>query len=254
MDPKDRFSTRVENYVKYRPGYPSGVIDTLRETCGLVPESFVADVGSGTGLLARLFLDFGCHVYGVEPNPEMRAAGERLLAHYRHFTSLDGSAEQTGLPTAAVEFVTAGQAFHWFAPDLAREEFRRILRPGGWAALVWNERQVDTTPFLREYEQMLYTYGTDYAQVDHRNVENDTTTLEAFFGGPYQVAQYENLQVFDFEGVKGRLMSSSYVPQPGEANHAALLDALRTIFDRYQEDGTIAMYYTTRMFYGRLAG
>lgn len=254
MDPKNRFTSRVENYVKYRPGYPVEVVETLHNDCGLAPESFVADIGSGTGLLARIFLDYGCHVYGVEPNPEMRAAGERLLAHYRLFTSLSGSAEQTGLPTAAVEFVTAGQAFHWFAPDLAGEEFRRILKPGGWVALVWNERRTDSSPLLRAYEDMLNTYATDYQQVNHRNVENDEAIMQSLFGGPYQVARFDNVQVFDYEGLKGRLLSSSYAPEAGDPRHEAMLEGLRRIFDQYQQDGMVSVEYDTRMFYGRLAG
>jgi SAM-dependent methyltransferase len=253
MDSKQRFSSRVENYIKYRPGYPAGVLETLRDECGLAAGNFVADVGSGTGLLARIFLDFGCHVFGVEPNPEMRAAGERLLAHYRLFTSLSGSAESTGLPTASMDLVTAGQAFHWFNPVQAREEFRRILKPAGWVALVWNERRMDTTPFLRAYEHLLQTFASDYNQVSHRNVEENPHTIPVFFGGDYRVARFDNVQMFQFEGVRGRLESSSYVPEPGHPDYEPMLVELRDIFDRYQQDGMVSFEYDTRMFYGRLA-
>ena len=252
MDSRQRFSTRVDNYIKYRPGYPEGVAATLRDACGLTPVSVVADVGSGTGLLARLFLDFGCRVTGIEPNAEMRAAGERLLAQYPGFTSLDGSAEATGLPSASVDFVTAGQAFHWFDPALAREEFRRILKPGGWVALVWNERRLDSTPFLRDYEALLNTYGTDYQQINHRNVEEDARILPAFFGGEYQVARFEMLQTFGFDGVRGRMESSSYVPEADHPNYQPMLSALRRIFDRHQRDGVVAFEYDTRLFYGKI--
>lgn len=143
MDPKQRFSSRVENYEKYRPSYPAAVIDTLRGECGLSSRSTIADIGSGTGLFSRLFLDFGCRVFGVEPNPDMRAAGERVLSAYPRFTSLDGSAEATGLAVGSVDFAAAGQAFHWFDPPRARDEFARILRPGGWVVLAWNERRLD---------------------------------------------------------------------------------------------------------------
>lgn len=253
MDSKKRFSSRVENYTKYRPGYPVGMVDTLRNDCALTAESLIADVGSGTGLLSRIFLDYGCHVYGIEPNPEMRMAGEHLLANYRHFTSLNGSAERTGLPTAVVDFITAGQAFHWFAPDLAREEFARILKPDGWVALVWNERRMDSTPFLRAYEDLLNAYCPDYARVDHRNVENDEAAMRAFFGGDYKVALYANNQVFDFEGVRGRLESSSYALEPYDPNYPAMIADLRKVFDAFQQEGTVNFEYDTRMFYGRLA-
>jgi SAM-dependent methyltransferase len=252
MDPKARFSSRVENYIKYRPGYPPGIIDTLRAECGLSAASRVADIGSGTGLLALRFLEAGCAVTGVEPNAEMRAAGERLLVGFPNFASQEGSAEETGLPAAGVDFVTAGQAFHWFDRARARAEFGRILRPGGWAALVWNERLTDVTPFLRDYEALLMRYGTDYAQVDHRNVEDDPRALADFFGGAYRVAQYANEQVFDYEGLKGRALSSSYVPGPDHPDHPALLEDLRRLFEQHQQDGRVVLLYSTRMFYGRI--
>lgn len=251
-DPKQRFTSRVENYIKYRPGYPPGVIDTLRAECGLSPDWRVADIGSGTGLLTRLFLDLGCRVFGVEPNEAMRAAGNRELAGYASFTSLDGSAEQTGLPDASLDLVTAGQAFHWFDPARARAEFQRILKPGGWVALVWNERSEDSTPFLREYEALLRSFGTDYARVNHRNVEEDPDTIPAFFGGDYKIRAFANFQHFDFDGAKGRLLSSSYAPEPGHPGYAPMLADLRRLFDHYQQGGTVTFDYTTRLFYGML--
>jgi SAM-dependent methyltransferase len=253
MDPRERFSSRVENYIKYRPGYPPGVIETLRDECALTPGSIVADIGSGTGLLARLFLDYGCHVYGVEPNPEMRAAGERLLADYRLFTAVDGSAESTGLPAASMDFITAGQAFHWFIPQLARKEFMRILKPSGWAALVWNERRLDSTPFLRAYENLLQTYATDYNIINHRTVEANPETIPAFFGGDYQVSRFDNVQMLNFAGVRGRLESSSYIPEPGHPNYERMLADLRKIYVQHQQDGMVSIEYDTRMFYGRIS-
>jgi SAM-dependent methyltransferase len=254
MDSKQRFSSRVENYIKYRPGYPPGVLETLRGECGLTSDSTIADIGSGTGFLTRVFLEAGCRVYGVEPNAEMRTAGEGLLAGYPRFTSLHGSAEETGLPAAGVDFVTAGQAFHWFDPSRARAEFLRILKPGGWAALVWNSRRDDSTPFLEAYDQLLKTYGSDYAQVNHRNVEANPETIPHFFGGVYRFGRFDNAQIFDFTALLGRLMSSSYAPEPGQPNHAPMLAELRRIFDLYHQDGTVTFEYDTQMYYGKLAG
>src|SRR5689334_15561560 len=132
VDPTLRFSNRVDNYSKYRPTYPSAVLDLLAAECGLTSNALIADIGSGTGLLAELFLTNGNRVVGVEPNREMRAAGERLLANAPGFTSVDGTAEATTLAAGSVDFVTAGQAFHWFDRALARVEFARILKPEGW--------------------------------------------------------------------------------------------------------------------------
>ncbi|HMN63286.1 MAG TPA: class I SAM-dependent methyltransferase [Anaerolinea sp.] len=252
MDSKSRFSSRVENYVRYRPGYPAELAATLQAECGLSAASRVADVGSGTGLLALPFLRGGCRVIGVEPNAEMRAAGDRLLAEYPNFSSRAASAEATGLEGHSVDFITAGQAFHWFDRILAREEFERILAPGGWVVLVWNERRVDTTPFLRAYEQLLLDFGTDYQQVDHRNV--DEAVIREFFGhSSLHSRVFENIQWFDLEGVRGRLLSSSYVPEAGAPGYAEMLAELERIFQRYAQDDRVAFAYDTRLFFDRLA-
>lgn len=253
-----RFTGRVENYIKYRPGYPSDVIKALTKECGLTKDSVVADVGSGTGILSELFLKNGNKVFGVEPNRAMRAAGARLLGQYRHFTSVDATAEATTLPGSSVDFVTAGQAFHWFNREEARKEFSRILKPTagpenlrGWVVLIWNERLTDTSPFLHAYEELLQKYGTDYAAVDHRNVTPDAIT--AFFAPrPFTLMKLENRQILDFEGVKGRLLSSSYTPEPGDPNYVPMLDMLRAIFDKYHNDGKVAFDYVTQMYFGQL--
>jgi ubiquinone/menaquinone biosynthesis C-methylase UbiE len=214
--------------------------------------SVVADIGSGTGLLAVRFLELGCQVYGVEPNLEMRQAGENYLSAFPAFTSIAASAEETSLPDACADFVTAGQAFHWFDPNRSALEFRRILKPGGWAGLVWNERKEDTTPFLRAYEALLQTYSSDYAAVNHSNVENDALIMGAFFKGPYQEATFDNFQVFDFAGVRGRLLSSSYAPEADNPNHMPMLIELERIFNLHQSNGKVTFEYVTRLHYGHL--
>ena len=161
INPTLRFTGRVENYVKYRPGYPAGIIETFVKECGLTAGSVVADIGSGTGILSEVFLKNGNRVFGVEPNHEMREAGSRLLGKYAGFMSVDGAAEATTLEDCSVDFVTAGQAFHWFDRQRARKEFVRILKPNGWVTLIWNERLTDTSPFLRAYEDLLRRYGID---------------------------------------------------------------------------------------------
>lgn len=250
-DPTQRFSTRVENYVKYRPHYPPAVLDTLRTACDLTPTSVIADIGSGTGILTELFLQNGNRVHAVEPNREMREAGEQLLQTYPHFTSVDGRAEATTLPAHSVDFVTAGQAFHWFDQEKARAEFQRILKPGGWVVLVWNDREVGGTPFLVAYEQLLQQYATDYEEVTNKQVNAEALTR---FYGPsrYEMRTFSNAQSFDFEGLRGRLLSSSYTPLPGHPNHAPMMAALSNIFQPHQVDGQVAFKYTTQVFYGQL--
>jgi SAM-dependent methyltransferase len=246
-----RFSSRVEDYVRYRPSYPPALVELLRAQCGLSQASVVADIGSGTGLLAELLLRYGSHVFGVEPNREMRAAGERLLSGYPNFASVDGTAEATTLAAQSVNIVTAGQAFHWFDQARARVEFARILRPAGWVVLVWNERRSASTPFLAAYERLLQDYATDYAQVDHKRIGQES--IGVFFApGSFEVASFENRQVFDFDGVKGRLLSSSYAPEPGHPLHQPMIEQLHAIFDAHQSGGQVSFDYDTMVYYGRL--
>ncbi|MDQ3927639.1 MAG: class I SAM-dependent methyltransferase [Chloroflexota bacterium] len=252
-DVTQRFSTRVENYIKYRPHYPPEVLQTLQQRCGLTPASVIADVGSGTGILTEVFLRNGNLVYGIEPNQEMREAAERLLAAYPNFRSLDARAEAIGLPGESVDIVTAGQAYHWFDRAGARAEFARILKPGGWVALVWNLRQTGTTPFLRAYEHLLNTYGTDYSDVHFRGDDSEDSLHDFYGGDGPQVETFSNSQYFDYAGLEGRLLSSSYTPEPGHPNHQPMLAALKSIFDEHQVDGKVTFLYNTRLYYGRLA-
>jgi SAM-dependent methyltransferase len=245
-----RFSDRVENYIRYRPGYPPQVLEALKKEWGWTPAHSVADIASGTGIWTKLLLENGNAVYGVEPNADMRQAGERLLAGFPRFTSIDGKAEATTLPDASVDFVTAAQAAHWFDRKRSRREFSRILKPGGWLVLVWNEREVDTTPFLRNYEQLLLTYGTDYEEVRH---ERTTDAVNEFFDpAPYVRRVYAMRQEFDFAGLEGRLLSSSYAPGQGHLKHEPMLRELRRIFEEHAHDGSVAFDYKTRAYFGRL--
>ncbi len=246
-----RFSDKVDNYVRYRPGYPAEVLRTLKTECGLTPAHVVADIASGTGIWTRLILENGNRVFGVEPNAEMRRAGERLLASFPNFTSVAGIAEGTTLPDHSVDFVTAAQAAHWFERSAARREFARILRPRGWLVLLWNERATDSTPFLRDYEQMLQTYGTDYQDVRH---ERTTMVVNEFFDpSPFQEFTFKMTQEFDYAGVEGRLLSSSYVPRPEHPRHTPMLAELRRLFDAHATAGRTRFDYKTRMYLGRLA-
>src|ERR1700755_738233 len=250
-DPTRRFSNRVEDYIKYRPTYPRALVGLWEKESGLARESVVADVGSGTGILSELLLSGGARVYGVEPNREMREACERLLAAYENFASVDGRAEPTTLDDSSVDFVTAGQAFHWFDPAAARREFERILKPGGWAVLVWNDRRTEGSPLLAEYERLLLEYGTDYREVSSKWAAGES--INALFG-PSEVhtKTFDNEQVVDFDGLKGRLTSASYAPTHGHPNYEPLMRELSALFERHQRDGRVRIEYDSKVFYGRL--
>lgn len=252
LDPAKRFSARVEEYVKHRPSYPPELLELLRAEVGLRPDHVVADIGSGTGIMSILLLEHGNTVHCVEPNAAMSVAAATRLAKYSGYLPIEGRAEATGLPDASVDHVVAGQSFHWFVVDDARWELARILRPGGSAVVVWNSRRTTGTPFREGYEELLMRYGTDYARVRRRY--GDTESLDGFFGaGRYSYRCFDNVQRFDFAGLRGRLESSSYAPTKGEPAHEALVAELHELFERTAEDGVIRFEYATEVYFGPLA-
>jgi SAM-dependent methyltransferase len=253
-DPKQRFSDRVDYYVASRPSYPIALLDFCREKLGLRIEDPIADVGSGTGILSRLFLQNGHEIFAIEPNADMRRAAEREFAGNPKFHSVDATAEKTSLPDASVRAVIAGQAFHWFDKPKARDEFRRILSPGGWAGLIWNDRRVEADDFSREYERIIEEASVDLKEV-RRGWKEATggETLNDFFGpGGCALAVFDNPQSLDLAGIEARALSSSYLPLPGQPGCDVMLEKLRKAFERYAVNGRIVQGYETRMYYGSI--
>ena len=252
-DPTQRFTDRVDDYARYRPGYPAELITFLHDTCGIAADARVADIGAGTGISSKLLLDAGHPVIAVEPNAAMRQAADRELSRYPGYRSVAASAEQTTLPAASIDLITAAQAFHWFDLDATRQEFRRILSPGGGVALFWNLRALDESSLLRDYENLLYTYGTDYGQIAERYPSNNDNITHWFNGGLLHSARFANRQTLDFDALRGRLLSSSYAPKDGQPNYQPMLTALRKLFDQYADDGKVSFDYQTHVFYGQFS-
>ncbi len=250
-DPTLRFSDRVEDYERYRPTYPAEVIDVLAEMTRLEPPWTVVDVGSGTGLSTVPFLARGHEVWAVEPNPEMRAAAERLLGGRSGFHSVEGTAEATGLDAGSMDLAVAAQAFHWFRTRETRVELRRVLRAPGWVALLWNTRRTRGTPFLEGYEALLERHGTDYGEVRH---DRRQESVSEFFAAGHDRRVLPNEQLLDRTGLRGRVTSSSYVPPPGDPGHEPMLEALDALFEEHAEDGLVRLTYDCEILVGRLAG
>lgn len=248
-DSTQRFTDRVADYVKYRPSYPREVVTFLHDTCGVAPHALVADIGAGTGISAKLFLDAGHPVIAVEPNQAMREASDAWLAGRGDFRSVAGTAEATTLDDASVELVIAAQAFHWFDHAVVSREFARILKPKGLVALFWNSRLLEGAPFLVGFEALLKKYGVDYTAVSERY--GDDESMAAWFGDGFAYkASFPNGQQLDFEGLKGRLMSSWYAPKAGHTNYEPMMAALRELFDSTAQNGTVDFAYATRVYVG----
>ena len=246
----ERFSNRVENYVKYRPTYPPEVLNLFRDKMNLHTVSTVADIGAGTGISARIFLENGNRVFGVEPNAVMREAAKVFLKDYPNLTLVNGTSENTTLEDNSVDFIVAAQAFHWFKPAETRKEFKRILKNGGSVALIWNERQLDSMAFLKDYEKHLIEFGTDYETIRHDHITKET--LRDFFQTAFAEAVFQNKQTVDFDGLKGRMLSASYVPSPENPRFPAMLKNLESLFAKHAENGRIDILYDTKIFYGQI--
>lgn len=250
MESTLRFSDRVENYVRYRPGYPAGLVDTLIDVCQLNNDSKVVDIGSGTGIFTQQLLARGLRVIAVEPNIEMRESAEGQLSHYERFRSIDGSAEQTNLSDASVDLIVSAQAFHWFRVSETRREFNRILKPTGSVALVWNQRDTQS-PFQIDYDAMLRQHAPEYNDANHANLP-DKTIAEFFDSNSYKILSFKNNQSFNLQGFLGRMQSSSYTPAQGAPGHDNLMALATELFKQHEVNGHISFDYSTRLHLGKL--
>jgi len=250
MDSKERFSDRVNNYVKFRPSYPSEAIDCLIAKTGLGTSDIIADIGSGTGKFTRLLISRGLQVYAVEPNENMRLAAEKDMCDNYAFHSVNGSAEETTLPDHGIDLITVAQAFHWFDREKCGAEFKRILKPGGKVALIWNRRDKDGSEFMSEYEHTIKRIHGDEVP----NFAHDAITDSVFgeFFERYERYYFHWAQHFDFDGLWGRAQSSSYSPVAGHPNHEPLKTALKELFDKHQQNSTVDFAYRTELIIGEI--
>jgi SAM-dependent methyltransferase len=251
VNPTGRFSGRVEAYRRYRSRYPREIIPLLRQNCGLTPESILADIGAGTGMLAELFLENGNAVYAIEPNAEMRAACAELATQYPKLRCIDGTAETTGLPDRSVDTIAVGRAFHWFDHEKCRPEFMRILRPGGWVVMAGLGPRRGKEPVQDDYQEILRVHGIDYARLRERYNLKDA--IRRFFaGGSLQEAEFAGYEELTYEGLEGHTLSLSVTPQPDHPGYPAMQEALKKYFEKYQRDGKIRLPTNCQVAMGQL--
>jgi len=249
-DSTKRFSDRVQNYVNFRPAYPMELINSLMENCRLNRDSTIADIGSGTGILTQHLLDKQLPVIAIEPNKEMREAAESMLSNYSRFSSVTGTAEDTSLTDSSIDLITVAQAFHWFDWPKALTEFRRILKPQGQLALIWNRRDQNDA-FQQSYEIMLRELAPEYNLVNHMNIE-DEKIAAIFDANHFQHICFRYTQFFDCTAFLGRMQSSSYAPAQGTKALDKLNEAAVVLFEKFAVDGTLAFEYISHLYLGQL--
>jgi SAM-dependent methyltransferase len=250
-NPTDRFTGRVETYRRFRPTYPPAIVDALRRECALIPDSTIADIAAGTGIFTELLLKAGFPVTAIEPNEEMRAACVNLESQYPKLKVLAGTAEATTLPNQSVDLITVAQAMHWFDLPRTRSEFARILKSGGWCAIIYNNRRISGDPFHDAYERLLRDYGTDYHRVQSQHMSEER--LAAFFApSPMHRATFPNPQPLTREALQGRILSASYMPQSGHPRFDAMRNATERLFSENERNGEVTLHQDCIVSYGQL--
>lgn len=252
-NPTGRFSGLADLYARCRPGYPNAALDYIQTSCQLGSQSLLVDVGCGTGISTRLFAARGIPVIGIEPNAEMRTRAEAeplptgvepARLRYR-----EGQAEATGLPDGCADAVLAAQAFHWFQPEAALAEFHRILKPDGWVALIWNERD-ESDPFTAAYGDVLRS-GPGAAELERQRAAAGKALLSSDYFVATEVTTFPSSQELDEDEVLGRAFSASYAPKADSPAAGPFADALRQAFVRYQTSNRVRLCYVTTVYAGQ---
>ncbi|AXY72823.1 class I SAM-dependent methyltransferase [Paraflavitalea soli] len=243
-----RFSNRAENYAKFRPGYPDELFTFIEAEMDLQSVDHIVDIGSGTGLFAEPLLKHGYNVVCLEPNEDMRKAGEERLKKYPSFKSIQSTAEHTGLEDNSVDLITIAQTFHWLDPVAARLECTRILKPHGHVLLAWN-RQINQSEFGKKYTDLRNKYRIG----EPGPVQIDPVVINDFFTPQKATSKtFANKQQLDFEGLKGQLLSKSYIPLPGHESYDPMITELIQLFVAYNESGLVTIDYETLLYWGKL--
>jgi SAM-dependent methyltransferase len=251
MANSEKFTGRASVYKKYRPDYPEEYIDYLAEYNTLGPQSVIADIGSGTGVLSRQLLDKGFSVLCVEPNDDMRSTAEAELGNYPGFTSVNGAAEHTGLAGGCADLITAAQAFHWFDKGLFKAECKRLLKEGANVALVWNSRD-ETSAFVRANADIMKRFCPLFYGFSG-GIDEAPEVFEAFFeNGSFDCRVFRNDLQYDLDGFIGRTLSASYALNEGSPGYKGFIAALTELFEKYSRGGRVTMPNTTRSYIGKV--
>lgn len=235
----ERFSIKTEDYAKGRPDFPKEIIDFLYENKVIDFESKIADIGSGTGRFTKLLLERGHHVYGVEPNNEMRSKAEELLSKFDNFTSISGNAENTTLPNKSLNLITVAQAFHWFDKEKCLVEFKRILKDNGKLFIIWDDLINDYNDFSKEFRNISGRFRTVEPGNNRKKISRDETIDEVFKDHEHTSISFDHELYQDFERIKAGALSASFAPKPDEDNYEEFIAELERVFNKYAENGEV---------------
>ena len=253
-DLKARFADRAAIYHRYRSRFPQDLLDILRQRCGLQAHSVIADVGAGTGMLAELFLANGNPTFAVEPNAEMFSWCRRLSEIYPLLTCVQASAESTTLPDASIHIVAVGRALHWFDLSAAKQEFQRILVPGGWLAVMGNIWEREKGAFATEYDAAVLKHARDLSTVKDRYTIFESSSLQEFFApARMEAVTLSKSRNLTLDELIGRTASISYAPVPGQSTFDAMCDDLTALFFRHQQNSTVEIIENWSVCCGQIA-
>ncbi len=148
------FGAVAAAYARHRPGYPAAALDWALAPARRGPDTQeVLDLGAGTGKVTEALLRRpGVRVTAVDPDPGML---DQFRADFPTVDAYEGTAERIPLPTAAVDAVVVGTAWHWFDRPFAEPEIGRVLRPRGVLVVLWNGDD-DTVEWVRGYQRALH--------------------------------------------------------------------------------------------------
>lgn len=247
--PTERFSGLADIYAKFRPGYSEEALTFIVKHCSLKAGDKLADIGCGTGISTRAMAKMGLAVTGVEPNKDMLEAAKRESSSETvtvPIVYLQAQAENTGLIDDTFNCILCAQAFHWFNPQQALLEFRRILKPGGWLALMWNERD-ESDNFTACYGNLIRTVpGASSVELSRGTAGEPLLTSNLYQNASKN--DFKNEQKIDLEGLLGRAFSASYVPRPDSAEGKALELSLKLLFQEHEQSGTVILRYETSIY------
>lgn len=263
MANEERFTGKAEVYASYRPSYPTELIDFIikqvEEKQLRIDECVIADIGAGTGKFTALLLERGFQVIAVEPNPDMLEQLMKLKNKYTdRLTIKSSSAEQTGLAAHSVDIIVCAQAFHWFNEAEVKKEWKSILKQDGFVYLIWNQRHIDGSSFMKQYEQLFLELDESkhvkqyklYKEVGHQYMSVDK--LSSFYGEKPQLFQLNYEQRLDEQALIGRIVSSSYALNEGEDGYDLFLEQIKQLFRRNEQNGYVSMLYETDCYYGQI--